>query len=185
MEPPVTSSHVSSHPTFDGATTERALATLSHIAAALVAHTRRLQSEGAVPPPVFTALTQLLLECVRMRHDATALYAAGIPMNDPDMTAPLLVTKREAARLLSVSMRTVERLIAAGRLPVVQVEGASRIRVDDLRGYVDRLTVDVPGAVGQQLDPASRGRSFVPKRHVDNVGSVTLGRKRSSGTRAL
>jgi len=49
------------------------------------------------------------------------------------------VTKAEAADQLGVSVRTVERLIAAGRLPLVHVEGAARLRVADLEAYVDAL----------------------------------------------
>jgi excisionase family DNA binding protein len=51
----------------------------------------------------------------------------------------LLITKAEAAEQLGISVRTVERLIAAGRLPLVHVEGAARLRVADLEAYVDAL----------------------------------------------
>ena len=51
----------------------------------------------------------------------------------------LLVTKAEASVQLGISVRTVERLIAAGRLPLVHVEGAARLRVADLEAYVDAL----------------------------------------------
>jgi len=51
----------------------------------------------------------------------------------------LLITKAEAAERLGISVRTVERLIAAGRLPLVHVEGAARLRVADLEAYVDAL----------------------------------------------
>jgi excisionase family DNA binding protein len=51
----------------------------------------------------------------------------------------LLVTKRDAAEQLGVSLRTIERLIAAGRLPLVHVEGAARVRVGDLEAYVESL----------------------------------------------
>jgi excisionase family DNA binding protein len=51
----------------------------------------------------------------------------------------LLITKAEAAEQLGVSVRTVARLIAAGRLPLVHVEGAARVRVADLEAYVDSL----------------------------------------------
>ena len=55
------------------------------------------------------------------------------------MVRRLLITKAEAAEQLGISVRTVERLIAAGRLPLVHVEGAARLRVADLQGYVDAL----------------------------------------------
>jgi excisionase family DNA binding protein len=52
----------------------------------------------------------------------------------------LLVTKGEAAERLSVSVRTIERLVAAGRLPLVHVERAARFRVSDLEAYVHDLS---------------------------------------------
>jgi len=56
------------------------------------------------------------------------------------MSDRLLVTKAEAAEWLSVSIRTIERLVATGRLPQVHVERAVRFRVRDLRAYVDGLS---------------------------------------------
>ena len=52
----------------------------------------------------------------------------------------LLVTKGEAAERLGVSVRTVERLVATGRLPQVHVERLARFRVSDLEAFVDSLT---------------------------------------------
>jgi excisionase family DNA binding protein len=54
----------------------------------------------------------------------------------------LLITKSEAAEQLGVSVRTIERLISAGRLPLVHVEGAARVRVADLGAYVQSLDAD-------------------------------------------
>ena len=54
----------------------------------------------------------------------------------------LLLTKSEAAEQLGVSVRTLERLISAGRLPLVHVEGAARVRVADLGAYVQGLDAD-------------------------------------------
>jgi excisionase family DNA binding protein len=62
----------------------------------------------------------------------------------------LLITKAEAAEQLGVSVRTVARLIAAGRLPLVHVEGAARVRVADLEAYVDSL-------VPQDMAQSERG----------------------------
>jgi excisionase family DNA binding protein len=52
------------------------------------------------------------------------------------------MTKSEAADQLGVSLRTIERLIAAGRLPLVHVEGAARVRMADLGAYVQGLDAD-------------------------------------------
>jgi excisionase family DNA binding protein len=54
----------------------------------------------------------------------------------------LLLTKSEAAEQLGVSLRTIERLISAGHLPLVHVAGAARVRVADLGAYVQGLDAD-------------------------------------------
>lgn len=41
----------------------------------------------------------------------------------------LVISKREAAKALSVSVRSVERLIADGTLPAVRIRGQVRIPV--------------------------------------------------------
>lgn len=62
------------------------------------------------------------------------------PAFDPSrVSGRLLLTKSEAAEQLGVSLRTIERLISAGRLPLVHVEGAARVRVADLGAYVQSL----------------------------------------------
>ena len=58
------------------------------------------------------------------------------------MSGRLLITKSEAAEQLGVSVRTIERLISAGRLPLVHVEGAARVRGTDLEAYVQGLAAD-------------------------------------------
>jgi len=67
-------------------------------------------------------------------------------MDDEELATPtgavarrLLVTKAEAAEYLSVSVRTVERLVAAGQLPLLHIERASRLRLVDVEAYVDSL----------------------------------------------
>jgi excisionase family DNA binding protein len=144
---------------------------LVHFAAALSAHERRLRAEGAVVPATFVDLVNLLLECVRARHDATMLYEAVTNSHHVDVTERLLLTKREAADRLGVSVRTVERLVAADRLPLVHLEGASRIRVADLMAYVDGLGENTPPA--HSTKPSITGRLEPPaqpngqRRHTD------------------
>lgn len=50
----------------------------------------------------------------------------------------MLLTLPAAAARLSLSRRTLEREIAAGRLAVVQLRGAVRIDENDLSAYIDR-----------------------------------------------
>ena len=53
---------------------------------------------------------------------------------------PLLHTVPEAARLLSVSVRTVWRLIDDGSLPVAHVRGAARVSDQALRDFASRAS---------------------------------------------
>jgi excisionase family DNA binding protein len=83
-------------------------------------------------------LAAFLTLYVRTRQAATGVDGDyGTPHDVP--VRRLLITKAEAAERLGISVRTVERLIAAGRLPLVHVEGAARLRVADLEAYVDAL----------------------------------------------
>ncbi len=51
----------------------------------------------------------------------------------------LLIKIPEAAAQLGVSRAKLYELIASGALPAVKVDGCRRIRVDDLRAYVNGL----------------------------------------------
>ena len=66
------------------------------------------------------------------------------------------MTKSEAAERLSVSVRTVERLVATGRLPQVHVARLARFRVKDLEAYVDGLHEPQAGAMQNKGDPTRR-----------------------------
>jgi excisionase family DNA binding protein len=57
---------------------------------------------------------------------------AALPLS----TSPLLVSEREAARLLGLGARTVWGLRAAGRLPFIKVGSAIRYDVADLRAFI-------------------------------------------------
>jgi excisionase family DNA binding protein len=112
---------------------------LAHLALALVRHVRQLRQEGMRVPALVDELTAVLAQCVRSRLAATPLDAPRWAAHDDRVGQRLLVTKAEAAEQLGVSVRTIERLVAAGRLPLVHVEGAARLRQADLEAYVDSL----------------------------------------------
>lgn len=69
------------------------------------------------------------------------------------MTEPLLLTLDHAADALSISARTVRRLIDRGELTPIRIGRAVRLSTEDLRAYIDRqitqghnpLGVAVPG----------------------------------------
>ena len=54
-----------------------------------------------------------------------------------------LVTKKQAARFLAVSIRTIERLICSGELVAVKVMRSTRITVESLRDYKNRHMLKV------------------------------------------
>ncbi len=65
----------------------------------------------------------------------------------------LLLTKKEAAEAIAVSERTLERLIQAGEIPTVRINGAGfraivRIHRADLERWAESLTTIVPAAPG-------------------------------------
>ena len=114
-------------------------AVLTHLALAITRYARQLRNEGLPVPPTLDELAAFLTMYVRTRHAATGVAGEyGAPEDVPVMPR-LLITKAEAAERLAVSVRTVERLIAGGRLPLVHVEAAARLRVADLEAYVDAL----------------------------------------------
>jgi excisionase family DNA binding protein len=114
-------------------------AVLTHLALAVTRYVRQLRKDGLPVPSIIDELAAFLTLYVRTRQAATGVDGGyGTPQAVPVMPR-LLITKAEAADQLGVSVRTVERLIAAGRLPLVHVEGAARVRVADLEAYVDAL----------------------------------------------
>jgi hypothetical protein len=91
----------------------------THLARAITRYVRQLRKDGLPVPFILDELAAFLTLYVRTRQAATGV--------DGDYRTPQDVT--------------VERLIAAGRLPLVHVEGASRLRVADLEAYVDSLVM--------------------------------------------
>jgi excisionase family DNA binding protein len=56
----------------------------------------------------------------------------------PDALPPLLVRMTEAARLLSCSEKTIQRLIRRGELPSVMVSDRPRVAVSDLKEWIEK-----------------------------------------------
>jgi excisionase family DNA binding protein len=57
---------------------------------------------------------------------------------DSDLVAPLQYTIADTARLLAVSRRTVERLIARGELATVGTGRLKRVPYDSIVAYLNR-----------------------------------------------
>ena len=53
-----------------------------------------------------------------------------------------LISVKDAAKLMSISRRTVERLVSAGDLPrPVKIGKSSRFRIRDIIDYIERMEV--------------------------------------------
>ena len=115
---------------------------LAHLVIALSRYRRQLRAEGGRVPAQIEDLIGFLAERVKARHDVLVLDPWRAAADPSAMPRRLLITKGDAAEQLGVSLRTIERLIAGGRLPLVHVEGAARVRVADLEAYVQALEVD-------------------------------------------
>ena len=124
---------------------------LHHLASALSGHVRRLHFRGIPVPSDVEELALILRQLARSRHEPPLVAVASERGHYSRMPDQLLITKGEAAERLGVSVRTVERLVATGRLPQVHVERLARFRVKDLEAYVDRL-----GESGDEGMPALR-----------------------------
>lgn len=114
----------------------------AHLALALSRYSREIRREGIAPPSDLLALAEFFTDCARVRQDATTLASTADPGDGGAMTKHLMLTKREAAAELRVSVRSLERILARpdSGLRAVQVEGGVRIRRADLDAYVAGLS---------------------------------------------
>jgi excisionase family DNA binding protein len=115
---------------------------IAHLVIALSRYRRQLRTEGGRVPHQIEDLITFLADRAKARHDVLMLDPWRAASDPSAMPRRLLITKSGAAEQLGVSLRTIERLISSGRLPLVHVEGAARVRVTDLEAYVEGLEAD-------------------------------------------
>lgn len=105
------------------------------LARALEDYRIRCRVNGGRPPPVLEQLQLLLSD----------RGGQGLPNVDEFEVAPddglmsLLNTYEDAGKALSVSQRTIRRLVQGGELRAVRIGAARRIHRDDLLSYAERL----------------------------------------------
>lgn len=73
------------------------------------------------------------------------------------MPERLALSLSDVAERLAVSTRTVEREVAAGRLPALRVRGDRRVRASDLDAYLARGVVDEASRVESERGATERG----------------------------
>ena len=114
-----------------------------HLTRALEVHRRWCRDNGVRLP---AALSDLAL--LATAGQGTTNGHGAEELADDGHMSPLVYTYAEAAERLRVSERTVQRLVAEGRLPAVEVGTRNpRIAVEDLENYVAQLrapTEEVP-----------------------------------------
>ncbi len=111
----------------------------AHLAVALSRYDREVRHDGIAPPAELLIMAEFFADCATARQGATEVAAYGAPGDSGPMTKHPLLTKREAAAELRISVRSLERLIKSDRLTAVLVESAVRIRRADLDAYVAAL----------------------------------------------
>jgi excisionase family DNA binding protein len=111
-----------------------------HLAMALQLHAKSCRNNGL---PFPSELQHLAEACwARAKGDSNRQGPTSLAeVVEQVQGAPvaLLMDTSEAAEVLAVSQRQVERLVASGELPSVRVGGARRIRRADLEAYVAQL----------------------------------------------
>ncbi|HEX2171936.1 MAG TPA: helix-turn-helix domain-containing protein [Dehalococcoidia bacterium] len=115
---------------------------VKHMSLTLGGLVLRLHQEGLPVPREVDELTAFLVRLARGRLDPSVPAGELGPAHAIRVPDRLLVTKGEAAERLGVSVRTIERLVATGRLRQVHVERLARFRVSDLEAYVNSLAED-------------------------------------------
>jgi excisionase family DNA binding protein len=104
---------------------------------ALALLARRCRDDGRKMPAGLAGMAEMT------RQDNTGPSRPSVDLGhlsgDAGPVTPLAVDYEDAARMVGVSSRQVRRLVSSGAIPVVHIGGAGspRIRVEDLRRYLD------------------------------------------------
>jgi excisionase family DNA binding protein len=74
---------------------------------------------------------------LRLERELTGAERAGQDMEAQDL-APLLLTEREAAKLLNISTFTLARYAKSGAIPRVTIGRLARYDIEDLRIFINQ-----------------------------------------------
>lgn len=120
-------------------------ATAVMIARALETHHAELRRNGLRPPPKTVEIATSLGARVLTRRP-TLDPSNFFPPPVAESTLPSLLTVARAARVLGVSPRSVERLIASGDLASVLVGRARRLTSEDVEAFLSAQNRQAPPA---------------------------------------
>jgi excisionase family DNA binding protein len=110
-----------------------------HVTIALQQHRKWARTAGLAVPDELDQLERALAN--RARRGQT-----GTPVEDlwqvrhAEQVSPKLLSYAATAQVLGLSERSVKRIIATGVLTPVRIGGSSRIRVEQVDDYLERLT---------------------------------------------
>ncbi len=119
-----------------------------HLTVAVQQHRSWARRAGLALPDELDELERALAN--RARRGQT-----GTPVEDlwqvrhAEQVSPKLLSYAATAAVLGVAERTVKRLVAAGDLTPVRIGGSSRVRVEQVDDYIERLTA-------QSLTPSTK-----------------------------
>jgi len=122
-----------------------------HLCLAVQQHRQWARTAGLAVPDELDQLERALANRARRGQDGTPLEDLWSVRHAQTMT-PRLLDYAAAGQVLGVSVRTVKRLVAAGVLTPVKIGGSSRIRIEQVDDYLERLTAE-------SLTPSPKGTS--------------------------
>lgn len=113
----------------------------AHLALAMSRYEVEARRDGVAVPAELAVLRGFFMDCAQRRPEATEGAGGPSLADGGGMTEhALLLSRRQVAGLLACSTRSVDRLIAAGTLQAVKVEGSTRVRRGDLDTYIAGLS---------------------------------------------
>ena len=87
-------------------------------------------------------------------------------------TIESMLTKRDACELLSVSPKTIDRIVRDGDLPAYRVRGQMRYKASDIEEYLKRSVVAVPPKALLQRKKYARHKDEERSRYVPGMRVV-------------
>lgn len=113
---------------------------LAHLVTALGQYEATQRGQGKDIPREMRALRAFVQDLANLRQGATNVAPPPDAAQPGAMTTQLLLTKAQTSRILGVSVRTLDRVIARGDLATVTIgDGSVRIRRADIDTYVANL----------------------------------------------
>lgn len=109
----------------------------AHLVVALQQYRKRCAVDHMPYPPALREMEGQVSSGVMRGQDGSTFAEALAALNSVSVSRELL-DYRQAAQMLSCSLSTIKRRVAAGELTPVRNGGITRLKVDDLKAYIDR-----------------------------------------------